>query len=64
MVIFWSPKSIDSPGPPAKLGLWDEKAKGIKTDPLPGKGGKLPLGRLSWGPGMEPWRRAELNTFV
>lgn len=43
MVIFLSPKSIDSPGPPAKLGLWDEKGKGIKPDPLPGKGGKLPL---------------------
>eukprot|EP00434_Breviolum_minutum_P022246 symbB.v1.2.019632.t3/scaffold1616.1/size109294/8 len=28
-------------GPPAKLGLWDEKGKGIKPDPLPGKGGKL-----------------------
>lgn len=28
-------------GPPAKLGHWDEKAKSIKPDPLPGKGGKL-----------------------
>ena len=36
-------KRLTGSGPPAKLGHWDEKAKSIKPDPLPGKGDKLPL---------------------